>query len=93
MRRKGIGSDRTEKTTPVEKEEAGQEAPLTFKVVLRHALIKIRISFFFQFRFEIEIILLRGEYFLLRCRQSVCTILVDPKIISDIPIHQCYCIV
>src|SRR6266511_3004770 len=38
VRRKGIGADRTEKTTPGERQEGGQEASVTLKVVLRHAL-------------------------------------------------------
>ena len=38
MRRQGIGVGRTDNTATVERKEGGQEAPVTLKVVLRHAL-------------------------------------------------------
>src|SRR5438270_10616934 len=36
--RKGIGTGRTTKTTPIERHEGSQEVPLVLKGVLRHAL-------------------------------------------------------
>jgi hypothetical protein len=38
VRRQGIGVGRTDNTATVERKEGGQEAPVTLKVVLRHAL-------------------------------------------------------
>src|SRR5207237_8699079 len=38
VRGRGIGTDSTDNPATVERQEGGQEAPMTFKGVLRHAL-------------------------------------------------------
>jgi hypothetical protein len=44
MRREGIGTGRTAKTAPSERQEEDQEAPFALKGVLRHALTRHRES-------------------------------------------------
>lgn len=39
MRGKGIRTDSIENPAPVERQEGGQKVSMTFKVVLRHALL------------------------------------------------------
>ena len=44
MRVHGIGLARTVNGAPIQREEAGQEAPVTLKVIVRHALSKAEIE-------------------------------------------------